>query len=55
MRCKVCDSRQKEQVIKKCMHMFCSACVKANLDTRHRKCPACGVGFAASDVVKIYF
>lgn len=55
LRCKVCETQQKEAVIVKCGHLFCQGCIKANLDTRHRKCPACGTPFGQGDVRTIYF
>lgn len=55
LRCKVCETRQKEAVITKCYHMFCHPCIKANLETRHRKCPACGAAFGQGDVKTVYF
>lgn len=55
LRCKVCETRQKEVVITKCYHMFCQPCIRANLDTRHRKCPACGAAFGQGDVKTVYF
>lgn len=54
LRCGVCNSKQKDCIITKCWHIFCSACIKANLDTRHRKCPACGAAFGQADVRQIY-
>ncbi len=37
------------------MHVFCNHCIKKNLESRHRKCPGCGVGFGAGDVKHFYF
>ena len=54
MRCSVCRVRQKDAIITKCFHMFCQPCIKSNLDTRHRKCPGCGVGFGAADVKQVF-
>lgn len=57
LRCSVCNDRQKEVVIarKHCFHMFCQNCIQINLETRLRKCPACGKSFAETDVHPIYF
>ena len=55
LNCQVCNSRQKAQLVAKCGHMFCSPCVRANLETRLRKCPACGKGFGAEDVRPVFF
>lgn len=52
--CSVCSDRFKEVVITKCFHCFCRPCIKANLETRHRKCPGCGKPFGDSDVKPIY-
>ncbi|KAI3432441.1 hypothetical protein D9Q98_003994 [Chlorella vulgaris] len=53
--CNVCHQRQKDVVITKCWHMFCQHCIRRNLDSRHRKCPGCGVGFGQGDVHNFYF
>ena len=50
----VCHNRQKDTVITKCFHIFCGQCIKANLDTRHRKCPGCGAAFGAGDIHSIF-
>ena len=55
LRCGVCNSQQKDCILTKCWHMFCHSCIKSNLDTRHRKCPACGAAFGQADVKQIYF
>mmetsp|Transcript_20506 Transcript_20506/g.56859 ORF Transcript_20506/g.56859 Transcript_20506/m.56859 type:complete len:850 (+) Transcript_20506:389-2938(+) len=55
LRCSVCHERQKNVIITKCYHMFCKVCIQRNLDTRHRKCPGCGVGFGAQDVKNVFF
>jgi hypothetical protein len=55
LNCQVCNSRPKESAIVKCGHMFCGQCVRANLETRHRKCPSCGKAFGAEDVKPLYF
>uniref|UniRef100_A0A6U9PYA1 E3 ubiquitin protein ligase n=1 Tax=Picocystis salinarum TaxID=88271 RepID=A0A6U9PYA1_9CHLO len=54
LKCPVCSSRDKEVVITKCYHLFCHQCIQDNLDSRHRKCPGCGVGFGANDVKRVY-
>jgi E3 ubiquitin-protein ligase BRE1 len=41
-------------IITKCSHSFCRACIRANLDTRLRKCPACGRAFGEGDVKPLY-
>ncbi|PSC73290.1 E3 ubiquitin-ligase BRE1-like 2 isoform A [Micractinium conductrix] len=52
--CNVCHQRQKDVIITKCWHMFCQHCIKRNLDSRHRKCPGCGVSFGQGDVHNIW-
>ncbi|CAI5483126.1 unnamed protein product [Closterium sp. Yama58-4] len=54
MKCSVCHDRQKEVVITKCFHLFCSPCIQKNLELRHRKCPGCGVPFGQNDVRNVY-
>eukprot|EP00887_Chlorella_sp_A99_P005997 scaffold27.g5997.t1 len=53
--CNVCHQRQKDVIITKCWHMFCNHCIKRNLESRHRKCPGCGISFGAGDVQHFYF
>lgn len=53
--CSVCSTRLKDRIITKCNHLFCSACVEANLSSRHRKCPGCGERFGVGDVKPFYF
>jgi E3 ubiquitin-protein ligase BRE1 len=55
LRCSVCHERQKNVIITKCFHMFCKPCIQRNLDTRHRKCPGCGVAFGSQDVKNCFF
>lgn len=53
--CSVCHARMKDRIITKCNHLFCSHCIEANLNTRHRKCPGCGDRFGVNDVKPFYF
>jgi E3 ubiquitin-protein ligase BRE1 len=53
--CSVCHARIKDRIITKCNHLFCSHCIDANLNTRHRKCPGCGDRFGVNDVKPFYF
>jgi E3 ubiquitin-protein ligase BRE1 len=46
---------QKDVIITKCQHMFCSQCIKRNLESRHRKCPGCGTGFGQGDIRQFFF
>ena len=54
MKCSVCSVNDKSVVIGKCWHLFCYDCVDANINSRHRKCPACGVKFDRPDVHTVY-
>ena len=50
----VCVFFDSQVIITKCSHSFCRACIRANLDTRLRKCPACGRAFGEGDVKPLY-
>ncbi|KAF6763101.1 hypothetical protein DFP72DRAFT_874675 [Ephemerocybe angulata] len=52
--CSTCDSNFRSVIVTKCMHTFCKPCIDARISTRQRKCPACGVAFAQSDVSTLY-
>jgi len=54
LKCGVCSTNPKDTVISKCWHLFCAECVQDNLNTRHRKCPACGEKFGSVDVHKVF-
>ncbi|KAI5061234.1 hypothetical protein GOP47_0023739 [Adiantum capillus-veneris] len=54
LKCGICNDRSKEVVITKCFHLFCNPCVQKSLDSRHRKCPACGAVFGPNDVRTVY-
>ena len=54
LNCGVCHVARKDTLLTKCAHLFCSGCVKKNLETRHRKCPGCGAPFGAADVRTVY-
>lgn len=54
LKCRICHDRQKEVVIAKCYHLFCSQCVQKTIESRHRKCPTCSVSFGPNDVKPIY-
>jgi hypothetical protein len=34
---------------------FCKSCIDMRISTRQRKCPACNLGFAQSEVQQLYF
>jgi len=55
LKCSTCKMAMRSCVITKCMHSFCRQCVDTRISTRQRKCPACNLGFAASDVQQLYF
>ncbi|KAJ2917788.1 hypothetical protein MD484_g2643, partial [Candolleomyces efflorescens] len=52
--CSTCESNFRAVIITKCMHTFCKPCVDARIATRQRKCPACAVPFAQSDVSTLF-
>lgn len=54
LKCCICHERQKEVVITKCYHLFCSQCVQRIIESRHRKCPTCSASFGPNDVKPIY-
>ncbi|OIR58230.1 MAG: E3 ubiquitin-protein ligase BRE1 [Amphiamblys sp. WSBS2006] len=54
VRCSVCEERDKDTVILRCCHVFCSSCVDDRVKRRQRKCPACGESFGVNDVKRIY-
>ncbi|KAG0474958.1 hypothetical protein HPP92_014644 [Vanilla planifolia] len=54
LKCRICNNRQKEVVIAKCYHLFCSQCVQRTIESRHRKCPTCSASFGPNDVKSIY-
>eukprot|EP01094_Clydonella_sp_ATCC50884_P023158 TRINITY_DN5488_c0_g1_i1.p1 TRINITY_DN5488_c0_g1~~TRINITY_DN5488_c0_g1_i1.p1 ORF type:complete len:765 (+),score=242.24 TRINITY_DN5488_c0_g1_i1:266-2560(+) len=54
LRCGVCNDRQKDAVIRRCMHVFCYACIKKNLDSRERRCPSCNQRFDKPDVAMFF-
>ncbi|KAH8119088.1 hypothetical protein DFH11DRAFT_1501929 [Phellopilus nigrolimitatus] len=55
LKCSTCHNAMRSTVITKCMHSFCKACVDARISHRQRKCPACNLAFAQSDVQTLYF
>ncbi|KAJ3803280.1 hypothetical protein GGU11DRAFT_671167 [Lentinula aff. detonsa] len=54
LKCSTCNLKFRDTILTKCSHTFCRPCVDARISSRQRKCPACGLGFAQSDVLKIY-
>ncbi|CAL1706865.1 unnamed protein product [Somion occarium] len=55
LQCSTCKMNMRNTVITKCMHSFCRACVDSRISSRQRKCPACNLGFAQSDVQQLFF
>ncbi|KAF8635226.1 hypothetical protein AX17_004001 [Amanita inopinata Kibby_2008] len=55
LRCSTCKTHFRNTVITKCMHTFCKQCVESRIATRQRKCPACNILFAQSDVQTLWF
>ncbi|KAK7472721.1 E3 ubiquitin-protein ligase bre1 [Stygiomarasmius scandens] len=55
LRCSTCNINFRTTTITRCFHTFCKECIDARLSTRQRKCPACGLGFAQSDVQTLYY
>ena len=54
VKCSQCHERNKNVVITKCFHAFCSVCVDENLAVRNRKCPRCGQRYEKRDVHEFY-
>ncbi|KAF5351869.1 hypothetical protein D9756_007572 [Leucocoprinus leucothites] len=55
LKCSTCRINFRSTVITKCMHTFCKDCVEKRIQTRQRKCPACNIAFAQSEVQQIWF
>ncbi|KAI5123044.1 hypothetical protein M0805_000480 [Coniferiporia weirii] len=55
LKCSTCQNAMRDTVITKCMHSFCKGCVDARISHRQRKCPACNLAFAQSEVQTVYF
>ncbi|TDL25907.1 BRE1-domain-containing protein [Rickenella mellea] len=55
LKCSTCQNAMRSTVITKCMHSFCKGCVDARISHRQRKCPACNLQFAQSDVQTLFF
>ncbi|KAL2311783.1 E3 ubiquitin-protein ligase brl2 [Schizosaccharomyces pombe] len=54
-KCSVCNfERWKDRIISLCGHGFCYQCIQKRIETRQRRCPICGRGFGASDVIPIH-
>ncbi|KAI0789122.1 BRE1 E3 ubiquitin ligase-domain-containing protein [Abortiporus biennis] len=55
LQCSTCKERFRTTVITKCMHSFCKECVESRIQSRQRKCPACGLAFSAGEVQTLFF
>ena len=54
VKCSQCHKNNKNVVITKCFHAFCSTCIEENLGVRNRKCPRCAKRFDKGDVHEFY-
>ncbi|KAF5393233.1 hypothetical protein D9757_000741 [Collybiopsis confluens] len=54
LKCSTCNVNFRDTILTKCSHTFCKSCVEARISSRQRKCPACGLGFAQSEVLKVF-
>ncbi|KAI9511166.1 BRE1 E3 ubiquitin ligase-domain-containing protein [Russula earlei] len=55
LKCSTCKQNMRSTVLTKCLHTFCKSCIDMRISTRQRKCPACNLGFAQSEVQQLYF
>lgn len=53
-RCTLCNDREKNVVISRCFHVFCSECIESSLHARSRRCPSCQTSYGKGDVHKIW-
>jgi len=54
LKCSTCKQQMRSHILTKCSHTFCKPCIDARLSTRQRKCPACNMQFAQSEVQQLY-
>ncbi|KZV81614.1 hypothetical protein EXIGLDRAFT_844460 [Exidia glandulosa HHB12029] len=54
LKCSTCKKGFREQLLQKCGHTFCKECVDSRISTRQRKCPACNLPFAQSEVITLF-
>jgi len=52
--CPVCNTKDKEVILSRCRHMFCSQCIDINIKNRSRKCPVCAQRFDMKDVGRVW-
>lgn len=52
--CSLCHENDKNTVIKKCGHAFCSKCIDDAIKTRQRRCPSCHTQFGLGDISKLF-
>ncbi|ORX40542.1 BRE1 E3 ubiquitin ligase-domain-containing protein [Kockovaella imperatae] len=55
LKCQSCKHNMRSKVINGCYHTFCAPCLDSRIETRQRKCPACGRSFAKEDVHTIFW
>jgi len=51
--CSICAMKKRNRVITQCGHTLCEECMKNQLKSRNRKCPACNTRFRESQIVEI--
>ncbi|KZS93960.1 hypothetical protein SISNIDRAFT_484923 [Sistotremastrum niveocremeum HHB9708] len=54
LKCSTCKLAMRSHLLQKCLHTFCKSCIDARVSTRQRKCPACQMAFAQSEVQPLY-
>ncbi|KAL1916776.1 uncharacterized protein VTP21DRAFT_5480 [Calcarisporiella thermophila] len=54
LKCAACNINFKTHLLARCLHVFCKGCIDSRLETRQRKCPACGESFGVNDVQRFY-
>eukprot|EP00478_Filoreta_tenera_P000553 GABV01000558.1.p1 GENE.GABV01000558.1~~GABV01000558.1.p1 ORF type:complete len:364 (+),score=176.21 GABV01000558.1:97-1188(+) len=52
--CSLCNRNERTHIVAKCFHTFCEQCISERVDSRMRRCPSCNLGFAKSDVHRMY-
>lgn len=55
IRCSQCNTRNKDCLLTKCLHLYCRRCIEYNLSQRNRKCPSCFTKFTSEDVRTFYW
>jgi len=55
MKCKLCETRNKNVLLVKCGHLFCRDCIMKNIQMRERHCPVCRRIFTSEDIKPIWW